>query len=140
MRLLLVLFAALLAIGNATHVNFRKMSSTRTANGVKYDTGYDERVLKYIWRKYRTRLINAARGYSGFRTYANAGEAVLAKHVGLCLFAALWYIHIYPTTDAIGGWEFGKRSGRRFSKTKFYACRHAQRRRDLRRHGSSAPL
>ena len=50
MRLLLVLFAALLAIGNATHVNFRKMSSTRTANGVKYDTGYDERVLKYIWR------------------------------------------------------------------------------------------
>ena len=54
MRLLLVLFAALLAIGNATHVNFRKMSSTRTANGVKYDTGYDERVLKYIWRKYVT--------------------------------------------------------------------------------------
>ena len=100
MRLLLVLFAALLAIGNATHVNFRKMSSTRTANGVKYDTGYDERVLKYIWRKYRTRLINAARGYSGFRTYANAGEAVLAKHVGLCLFAALWYIHIYPPSRA----------------------------------------
>ena len=52
-----------------------------------------------------------------------AGEKALAEHVGLCLFAAFWYMHIYPTVDAISGWEFGKRAtGRRFSKTKFYAC------------------
>ena len=40
MRLLLVLLAALLAIGNAQHVNFRRMSSTGADAGVKADTGY----------------------------------------------------------------------------------------------------
>ena len=75
-----------------------------------------------VWRKYRTQLINRVRGYEGFRIVGNAGEKALAEHVGLCLFAAFWYMHIYPTVDAISGWEFGKRTGRRFSKTKFYAC------------------
>ena len=140
MRLALACAALLLTLSCAQHVSFREMSSNGKATGVKFDTGYEERVLQYIWRTYRTRLVNAVRGYEGFRVVGNGGEQMLAAHVGLCLYAALWYIHIYPTTDAIGGWEFGKRSGRRFSKTKFYACRHAQRRRDLRRHGSSAPL
>ena len=122
MRLLLVLLAALLAIGNAQHVNFRRMSSTGTDAGVKADTGYATPVIGYLWRKYRTQLINRVRGYEGFRIVGNAGEKALAEHVGLCLFAAFWYMHIYPTVDAISGWEFGKRTGRRFSKTKFYAC------------------
>ena len=114
--------AALLAIGNAQHVNFRRMSSTGTDAGVKADTGYATPVIGYLWRKYRTQLINRVRGYEGFRIVGNAGEKALAEHVGLCLFAAFWYMHIYPTVDAISGWEFGKRTGRRFSKTKFYAC------------------
>ena len=52
----------------------------------------------------------------------NKGEQTLAEHVALCMYAAFWYVHIYPTTDAIGGWEFGRGTGRRFSKTRFYAC------------------
>ena len=56
MRLLLVLLAALLAIGNAQHVNFRRMSSTGTDAGVKADTGYEAPVIGYLWRKYRTQL------------------------------------------------------------------------------------
>ena len=67
MRLLLVLLAALLAIGNAQHVNFRRMSSTGTDAGVKADTGYAAPVIGYLWRKYRTQLINRVRGYEGFR-------------------------------------------------------------------------
>ena len=122
MRLLPLVAIAAFALASAQHVNFKRMSSTGTAAGVKADTGYAAPVIGYIWRKYRTRLINAARGYDGFRLARNAGERKLAQHVGLCLFAALWYIHIYPTVDAIGGWEFGKRTGRRFSKKSFYGC------------------
>ena len=92
MRLLLVLLAALLAIGNARHVNFRRMSSTGTDAGVKADTGYATPVIGYLWRKYRTQLINRVRGYEGFRIVGNAGEKALAEHVGLCLFAAFWYL------------------------------------------------
>ena len=57
---LLVLLAALLAICNAQHVNFRRMSSTGTDAGVKADTvGYATPVIVgYLWRKYRTQLIN----------------------------------------------------------------------------------
>ena len=95
MRLLLVLLAALLAIGNAQHVNFRRMSSTGTDAGVKADTGYAAPVIGYLWRKYRTQLINRVRGYEGFRIVGNAGEKALAEYVGLCLFAAFWYMHIY---------------------------------------------
>ena len=40
----------------------------------------------------------------------NEGDDALAEYVGLCLYAALWYIHIYPTVAAIGGWEFGWRT------------------------------
>ena len=105
MRLLLVLLAALLAIGNAQHVNFRRMSSTGTDAGVKADTGYATPVIGYLWRKYRTQLINRVRGYEGFRIVGNAGEKALAEYVGLCLFAAFWYMHIYPAVDAISGWE-----------------------------------
>ena len=97
MRLLLVLLAALLAIGNAQHVNFRRMSSTGTDAGVKADTGYAAPIIGYLWRKYRTQLINRVRGYAGFRIVGNAGEKALAEHVGLCLFAAFWYMHTYPT-------------------------------------------
>ncbi len=51
MRLLLVLLAALLAIGNAQHVNFRRMSSTGADAGVKADTGYAAPVsISYLWR------------------------------------------------------------------------------------------
>ena len=78
MRLLLVLLAALLAIGNAQHVNFRRMSSTGTDAGVKADTGYATPVIGYLWRKYRTQLINRVRGYEGFRIVGNAGEKALA--------------------------------------------------------------
>ena len=88
------------------------MSSTGTDAGVKADTGYATPVIGYLWRKYRTQLINRVRGYEGFRIVGNAGEKALAEHVGLCLFAAFWYMHIYPTVDAISGWEFGKRTGR----------------------------
>ena len=109
MRLALACAALLLTLSCAQHVSFREMSSNGKATGVKFDTGYEERVLQYIWRTYRTRLVNAVRGYEGFRVVGNGGEQMLAAHVGLCLYAALWYIHIYPTTDAIGGWEFGKR-------------------------------
>ena len=56
------MLAALLAIGNAQHVNFRRMSSTGTAAGVKADTGYAAPVIGYLWRKYRTQLINRVRG------------------------------------------------------------------------------
>ena len=103
MRLALACAALLLTLSCAQHVSFREMSSNGKATGVKFDTGYEERVLQYIWRTYRTRLVNAVRGYEGFRVVGNGGEQMLAAHVGLCLYAALWYIHIYPTTDAIGG-------------------------------------
>ena len=89
---LLVLLAALLSIGNAQHVNFRRMSSTGTDAGVKADTGYATPVIGYLWRKYRTQLINRVRGYEGFRIVGNAGEKALAEYVGLCLFAAFWYM------------------------------------------------
>ena len=84
MRLrLLVLLAALLAIGNAQHVNFRRMSSTGTAAGVKADTGYAAPVIGYLWRKYRTQLINRVRGYEGFRVVGNAGEKAGRRDVEL---------------------------------------------------------
>ena len=38
------------------------MSSNGCATGVKSDTGYSAPVIKYVWRKYRAQLINAARG------------------------------------------------------------------------------
>ena len=62
---LLVLLAALLASAprsDAQHVNFYRMSSNGCATGVKSDTGYSAPVIKYVWRKYRAQLINAARG------------------------------------------------------------------------------
>ena len=103
---LLVLLAALLASAprsDAQHVNFYRMSSNGCATGVKSDTGFSVHVIKYVWKKYRTRLINAARTYEGFRVVANEGDKALAEYVGrLCLYAALWYIHIYPTVRAIG--------------------------------------
>ena len=123
MRLLLL--AALLVgtpLSTAQHVNFYRMSSNGCATGVKSDTGFSAHVIKYVWVKYRTRLIDAARTYEGFRVVANEGDKALAEYVGLCLYAALWYIHIYPTVAAIGGWEFGKRTKRYFTKAKFYAC------------------
>ena len=95
------------------------MSSKGTAAGVKADTGYTVGLMGYLWRKYRTRLINRVRHYEGFRVVRNKGEQTLAEHVALCMYAAFWYVHIYPTTDAIGGWEFGRRTGRRFSKTSY---------------------
>ena len=64
----LVLLAALLASAprsDAQHVNFYRMSSNGCATGVKSDTGYSAPVIKYVWRKYRAQLINAARGYEG---------------------------------------------------------------------------
>ena len=67
MRLALACAALLLALSCAQHVSFREMSSNGKATGVKFDTGYEERVLQYIWRTYRTRLVNAVRGYEGFR-------------------------------------------------------------------------
>ena len=97
---LLVLLAALLASAprsDAQHVNFYRMSSNGCATGVKTDTGYSAPVIKYVWRKYRAQLINAARGYEGFRFVVNEGDDALAEYVGLCLYAALWYMHIYPT-------------------------------------------
>ena len=121
---LLVLLAALLASAprsDAQHVNFYRMSSNGCATGVKSDTGYSAPVIKYVWRKYRAQLINAARGYEGFRFVVNEGDDALAEYVGLCLYAALWYMHIYPTVAAIGGWEFGRRTKRYFSKSEFYA-------------------
>ena len=123
MRLLLL--AALLVgtpLSTAQHVNFYRMSSNGCATGVKSDTGYSAPVIKYVWRKYRAQLINAARGYEGFRFVVNEGDDALAEYVGLCLYAALWYMHIYPTVAAIGGWEFGRRTKRYFSKSEFYAC------------------
>ena len=114
MRLLVLLTARLLAsapLSDAQHVNFYRMSSNGCATGVKSDTGYSAPVIKYVWRKYRAQLINAARGYEGFRFVVNEGDDALAEYVGLCLYAALWYMHIYPTVAAIGGWEFhGRRS------------------------------
>ena len=74
MRLLLVLLAVLLAIGNAQHVNFRRMSSTGTDAGVKADTGYAAPVIGYLWRKYRAGL-PAARG-GGATACPQADEAV----------------------------------------------------------------
>ena len=112
---LLVLLTALLAsapLSDAQHVNFYRMSSNGCATGVKSDTGYSAPVIKYVWRKYRAQLINAARGYEGFRFVVNEGDDALAEYVGLCLYAALWYMHIYPTVAAIGGWEFGRRTKR----------------------------
>ena len=117
---LLVLLAALLASAprsDAQHVNFYRMSSNGCATGVKSDTGYSAPVIKYVWRKYRAQLIKAARGYEGFRCVVNEGDDALAEYVGLCLYAALWYMHIYPTVAAIGGWEFGRRTKRYFSKS-----------------------
>ena len=64
MRLLVLLTARLLAIAplsDAQHVNFYRMSSNGCATGVKTDTGYSAPVIKYVWTKYRARLINAAR-------------------------------------------------------------------------------
>ena len=68
MRLLLL--AALLVgtpLSTAQHVNFYRMSSNGCATGVKSDTGFSAHVIKYVWVKYRTRLIDAARTYEGFR-------------------------------------------------------------------------
>ena len=93
------------ALASAQHANFRRMSSKGTAAGVKADTGYTVDLMGYLWRKYRTRLINRVRHYEGFRVVRNKGEQTLAEHVALCMYAAFWYVHIYPTTDAIGGWE-----------------------------------
>ena len=78
---LLVLLAALLAIGNAQHVNFRRMSSTGTGScrGQSGHAGYAAPVIGYLWRKYRTQLINRVRGYEGFRVVGNAGEKALAQ-------------------------------------------------------------
>ena len=87
--------------------------------------GYSAPVIKYVWTKYRARLINAARGYEGFRVVVNEGDDALAEYVGLCLYAALWYMHIYPTVAAIGGWEFGRRTKRYFSKSAALAERPA---------------
>ena len=120
MRLLVAV--VVLALASAQHANFRRMSSKGTAAGVKADTGYTVDLMGYLWRKYRTRRINSVRHYEGFRVVSNKGEQTLAEHVALCMYAAFWYMHIYPTTDAIGGWEFGRGTGRRFSKTRFYAC------------------
>jgi hypothetical protein len=100
MRLFLVMLAALLVVtplSTAQHVNFYRMSSNGCATGVKSDTGFSVHVIKYVWKKYRTRLISAARTYEGFRVVANEGDKALAEYVGLCLYAALWYMHIYPT-------------------------------------------
>ena len=89
------MLAALLVVtplSTAQHVNFYRMSSNGCATGVKSDTGYSAPVIKYVWRKYRAQLINAARGYEGFRFVVNEGDDALAEYVGLCLYAALWYI------------------------------------------------
>ena len=56
MRLALACAALLLTLSCAQHVSFREMSSNGKATGVKFDTGYEERVLQYIWRTHRTRL------------------------------------------------------------------------------------
>ena len=48
MRLALACAALLLTLSCAQHVSFREMSSNGKATGVKFDTGYEERVLQYI--------------------------------------------------------------------------------------------
>ena len=102
MRLALACAALLLTLSCAQHVSFREMSSNGKATGVKFDTGYEERVLQYIWRTYRTRLVNAVRGYEGFRVVGNGGEPRrYARYVRYVRYPAGPAIRAIPAIPAI---------------------------------------
>ena len=82
MRLLLVLLTALLAsapLSDAQHVNFYRMSSNACATGVKSDTGYSAQLIKYVWRKYRAQLINAARAAESRRLWSGRPSIWVTK-------------------------------------------------------------
>ena len=100
------------------HVCFAEFSSNRCTSGVLSDTGYSDDVVQWTWRKYAPQLIAHATGLDAFQVYVRGGNHALEQRVGLCYYAMLWYMHIYPTEAAIPGWSFG--GVYRFTKKRFF--------------------
>jgi hypothetical protein len=111
MRWLLLL--VLVRVSCARYIFWRMWASSQTDKGVLKDTGYCYEQLGYIWDKYSPKIVPGLSQVDPFCTHPEP-EQIIA----LCLYAALWYIHLYPSTATFGQrhWRFlGKISEKNFS-------------------------
>ena len=122
------LLLALLCIRSAQGFDFVQFAGNGQESGVLYATGFCIEVIETVWQKYSRRLIHAIYSHAaatdlefeaGFGPLRGDPDK-LEFEVALSLYAGLRYVHQYPTAEGIRDVHYG-RSGRWFSKTRFYA-------------------
>ena len=111
-------FLFLLLLPFVSCVEWRSFAGNRRDSGVLAETGYETPLLAYIWHKYGYLqphgLVATLAAQDPFWKYGKYGvENVIAA----MLYAALWYIHVYPSAVSFGqrNFEFiGRISTRKF--------------------------
>lgn len=102
-----------LPLVNSSPVVWREWGHNGLESGVLHDTGYSHELLAYIWHRKKiqaevARLVLLA-PFDLYKSspYYYGPETIVA----LCFYAALWYIHFYPSAVA-----FGQRDWRHFGR------------------------